>query len=133
MGYVNVQTIWKINLFWQPYDECPLVDVRDIYKMEFEVFKSFGWIFFYISAVTIFIALIYLSFPIYGYMNGIGNMDTSNFCKKSEYPAKGYKNNAIPLQCNPAPTCPDGKTGCDVAYMGYNRVNHPAFDFKASP
>jgi len=169
--YVNVMTIWKINLFWQPYDECPLVDVRDIYKMEFEVFKSFGWMFFYISAVTIFsthmclgwqkvvpapslgiakrhhtkathigyvmtafIALIYLSFPIYGYMNGIGNMDASNFCKKSEYPAKGYKNGAIPLQCNPAPTCPDGKTGCDVAYMGYNRVNHPAaFDFKASP
>merc|ERR1712232_707035 len=52
--YVNVQTIWKINLFWQPSKDCELITVRDIYKMEFEVFRSFGWMLFYISAVTIF-------------------------------------------------------------------------------
>merc|ERR1712228_526151 len=169
---MNIGTIFdlRLNLFWIDEPGCTTADVRDIYRMEFEVFQSLGWVLFYLASVVIFtthmclgwqkvvpapsldipkryhskathigyvmtafISLIYASFPIYGYMNGIGNMDTSNFCKKSEYPAKGYKNNAIPLQCNPAPTCPDGKTGCDVAYMGYNRVNHPAFDFKASP
>merc|ERR1711972_675031 len=30
------------------------VDVRDIYRLEFEIFKSWGWVMFYISAVAIF-------------------------------------------------------------------------------
>merc|ERR1711912_201304 len=92
-----------INLFWIP--GCKLEDatyVRDIYRLEFEIFKSFGWCFFYVASVAIFathmclgwqkvvpapnldlpkryhskaihvgyvmticIALIYLSFPVY--------------------------------------------------------------------
>merc|ERR1712151_703152 len=45
------------NLFWV---ECgaegspPQVPVRDIYRMEFEVFQSLGWCLFYLSAVAMF-------------------------------------------------------------------------------
>jgi len=44
-----------INLFWIP--GCKLEDatyVRDIYRLEFEIFKSFGWCFFYVASVAIF-------------------------------------------------------------------------------
>merc|ERR1712014_325109 len=44
-----------INLFWIP--GCKLEDatyVRDIYRREFEIFKSFGWCFFYVASVAIF-------------------------------------------------------------------------------
>merc|ERR1719160_2041278 len=44
-----------INLFWEP--DCKFEDavyVRDIYRLEFELFKSFGWCWFYISSVAIF-------------------------------------------------------------------------------
>jgi len=154
--YVNVMTIWKLNLFWAPDDGCQLYTVRDIYKMEFEVFKSFGWMLFYISAVTMFsthmclgwqkvvpspalaipkrhhakavhigyvmtafIAFIYLTFPLYGYMNGIDNMDVSNFCKHSEMPKgfHGFQDDKTPVQCQPKPNCTT--SGCTVAYMGY--------------
>eukprot|EP00927_Polykrikos_kofoidii_P064407 TRINITY_DN595_c0_g1_i2.p1 TRINITY_DN595_c0_g1~~TRINITY_DN595_c0_g1_i2.p1 ORF type:complete len:569 (-),score=61.86 TRINITY_DN595_c0_g1_i2:206-1690(-) len=111
-----------LNLFWIALDKkadgstdwskCVDADgspartsVRDIYTMEFEVFKSFGWMLFYISSVTIFtthmclgwrkcvpapsmgiparfhnkavhvgyvatafIALVYVSFPVFAYM-----------------------------------------------------------------
>lgn len=110
-----------LNLFWVDikdkdgkldWSKCVDMDgkgfreeVRDIYSMEFEVFKSFGWMMFYISSViifsthmclgwrkcipapsmgipprfhnkathigyimTAFIAMIYVSFPIYAYM-----------------------------------------------------------------
>eukprot|EP00927_Polykrikos_kofoidii_P064404 TRINITY_DN595_c0_g1_i10.p1 TRINITY_DN595_c0_g1~~TRINITY_DN595_c0_g1_i10.p1 ORF type:complete len:1039 (-),score=122.65 TRINITY_DN595_c0_g1_i10:206-3322(-) len=111
-----------LNLFWIALDKkadgsvdwskCMYADgslaktsVRDIYTMEFEVFKSFGWMLFYISSVTIFtthmclgwrkcvpapsmgiparfhnkavhvgyvatafIALVYVSFPVFAYM-----------------------------------------------------------------
>merc|ERR1711988_194674 len=46
-----------INLFWIP--GCKLEDatyVRDIYRLEFEIFKSFGWCFFYVASVAIFAA-----------------------------------------------------------------------------
>merc|ERR1712110_1142805 len=47
----------SLNLFWV---ECGLPDspakvaVRDIYRMEFEVFQSLGWCLFYLSAVAVF-------------------------------------------------------------------------------
>jgi len=139
--YVNVQQIWKINLFWQITDGCDLVAVRDIYKMEFEVFKSFGWMLFYLSAVTIFcthmclgwqkvvpapsmnipkryhskaihigymatafVALIYLSFPLFGYMNTMAGMDVSNMCYADQKGVavddfKGFAGGSTPLQC----------------------------------
>jgi len=46
-----------LSLFW--ISDCPVdspyaVSVRDIYRLEFELFESFGWAFFYSSAVVIF-------------------------------------------------------------------------------
>merc|ERR1719426_273712 len=44
-----------INLFWEP--DCKFEDtvyVRDIYRLEFEIFKSFGWCWFYVASVMIF-------------------------------------------------------------------------------
>jgi len=56
---LHLQTILDpthpINLFWEP--DCKFEDatyVRDIYRLEFEIFKSFGWCFFYVAAVCIF-------------------------------------------------------------------------------
>eukprot|EP00928_Gymnodinium_smaydae_P038637 TRINITY_DN2660_c0_g1_i3.p2 TRINITY_DN2660_c0_g1~~TRINITY_DN2660_c0_g1_i3.p2 ORF type:complete len:487 (+),score=145.61 TRINITY_DN2660_c0_g1_i3:216-1463(+) len=102
---INVQGLLTLSLFWVGNEGCEKVQVRDIYRMEFEIFKSFGWVLFYLAAVTIFsthmclgwqkavpapaldipkryhakathigyimtafIALIYASFPIYGYL-----------------------------------------------------------------
>jgi len=61
--YINIKGIFGntpdsiLSLFWIacPKDDEKLrVEVRDIYQMEFEVFSSFGWVLFYISAVCIF-------------------------------------------------------------------------------
>jgi len=44
-----------LNLFWTP--DCKFEDalyVRDIYRLEFELFQSFGWCFFYGSCVFMF-------------------------------------------------------------------------------
>jgi hypothetical protein len=56
---LHLQTILSpahpINLFWEP--DCKFEDttyVRDIYRLEFEIFKSFGWCFFYVASVCIF-------------------------------------------------------------------------------
>jgi len=56
---LHLQTILSpahpINLFWEP--DCKLEDatmVRDIYRLEFEIFKSFGWCFFYVASVAVF-------------------------------------------------------------------------------
>jgi len=110
---INVAGILHLSLFWVGYEGCSSVMVRDIYRLEFEVFKSLGWVIFYISAVTIFsthmclgwqkvvpapsldipkryhqkaihigyvatafIALIYLSFPIFGHL---ATMDSGYF------------------------------------------------------
>jgi len=56
---INIATILQLslNLFWvdcKAADSPPPVAVRDIYRMEFEVFQSFGWCLFYLSAVAIF-------------------------------------------------------------------------------
>merc|ERR1712137_582828 len=53
---INVATVLelRLNLFWVHDADCVEVAVRDIYRMEFEVFQSLGWCLFYISAVAIF-------------------------------------------------------------------------------
>jgi hypothetical protein len=43
-----------LNLFWTEDKNCEVVLVRDIYKQEFAVFQSFGWMLFYIASTTIF-------------------------------------------------------------------------------
>merc|ERR1711874_965297 len=125
--YINVKTILdlRLNLFWVPDAQGGCKDhpqdrvfVRDIYLMEFYIFKSFGWMFFYVSAVSIFathmclgwkkvvpapgmeipqrhhnkaihigyimtafIAIIYISFPLYAHL-----MDPSNGEIAAAYP-----------------------------------------------
>merc|ERR1712217_403439 len=110
--FVNIMTIFhlRLNLFWVDYPGCDVVAVRDIYRMEFVIFQSLGWVLFYISSVcifathtclgwrkvvgapalgipkrfqmhashigmamTIFIALIYVSFPIYAHQYPMAN------------------------------------------------------------
>jgi hypothetical protein len=51
---VNVKGILSLNLFWVECNEQDAVPVRDIYRLEFEVFKSLGWVLFYMSAVIMF-------------------------------------------------------------------------------
>merc|ERR1712048_678391 len=51
---VNVKGLLTLSLFWVGYEGCTSINVRDIYRLEFEIFKSLGWVIFYISAVTIF-------------------------------------------------------------------------------
>merc|ERR1712051_166278 len=56
-GYlINFETLLelKLNLFWVDYPGCVKSDVRDIYRLEFEVFKSLGWCAFYLLSVLIF-------------------------------------------------------------------------------
>jgi len=117
---IAFERILTLNLFWEEKCDNPVM-VRDIYRMEFNVFQSFGWVLFYLSAVlifsthmclgwqkvipapaleipkryhnkathigyvaTAFIALIYASFPIYGYL---APMDTGNFGVEPPLPA----------------------------------------------
>lgn len=105
---INIATALTLNLFWTSDVAVAPVAVRNIYKLEFDVFSSLGWTLFYITAVvmfsthmclgwqkvvtapsmniakryqnkaahigyiwTFFIALIYLSFPIYGHLAGM--------------------------------------------------------------
>merc|ERR1712113_930376 len=53
---INIWTVLslRLNLFWVDTPDCTQVQVRDIYRMEFEVFSSLGWCLFYLSAVAIF-------------------------------------------------------------------------------
>jgi len=56
-GYlVNLETLveLKLNLFWVDYPGCVQSQVRDIYRLEFEVFQSRGWCAFYLLSVGIF-------------------------------------------------------------------------------
>jgi hypothetical protein len=56
--YINVMGVLSLNLFWIPCRGAGSlvkeVPVRDIYRLEFEIFRSAGWVLFYISSVTIF-------------------------------------------------------------------------------
>jgi len=56
---INIATVLQLslNLFWvdcSAAGHTPPVEVRDIYRMEFEVFQSLGWCLFYLGAVAIF-------------------------------------------------------------------------------
>merc|ERR1712027_162235 len=53
---MNIGTIFdlRLNLFWMDEPGCAIADVRDIYRMEFEVFQSLGWVLFYLASVVIF-------------------------------------------------------------------------------
>merc|ERR1712242_354491 len=53
---VNFYTLLelKLNLFWVNYEGCAQFPVRDIYRLEFEVFESLGWCAFYLLSVGIF-------------------------------------------------------------------------------
>merc|ERR1711862_1054916 len=55
MGYlINLKGIFQLNLFWVECKATETVPVRDIYRLEYQVFESFGWVLFYMSAVIIF-------------------------------------------------------------------------------
>merc|ERR1712038_1803747 len=53
---INFETLLelKLNLFWVDYPGCVKSEVRDIYRLEFEVFQSVGWCAFYLLSVGIF-------------------------------------------------------------------------------
>merc|ERR1740117_415078 len=51
---INLAGALTLSLFYTWEAGCTQVAVRDIYKLEFEIFSSLGWCLFYISAVTIF-------------------------------------------------------------------------------
>jgi len=53
---VNLWTLLqlKLNLFWVDTPGCETSEVRDIYRLEFEVFQSVGWCAFYLLSVGIF-------------------------------------------------------------------------------
>jgi predicted heme/steroid binding protein/uncharacterized membrane protein len=53
--FVNLKGLLSLNLFWEPScDADKKVWVRDIYRLEFQIFQSFGWCVFYSSAVVMF-------------------------------------------------------------------------------
>merc|ERR1712127_29026 len=53
---VNILTLLqlRLNLFWVDTPGCETAEVRDIYRLEFEVFQSLGWCAFYLASVCIF-------------------------------------------------------------------------------
>merc|ERR1711957_459074 len=53
---INLWTLLelRLNLFWVDTPGCTTAEVRDIYRMEFEVFQSLGWVCFYLASVVIF-------------------------------------------------------------------------------
>jgi hypothetical protein len=51
---INFSGILSLNLFWVGWEGCTAVEVRDIYRMEFEVFQSLRWVMFYLCSVVIF-------------------------------------------------------------------------------
>merc|ERR1712151_41195 len=53
---VNIMTLFhlQLNLFWVNTPGCATSEVRDIYRLEFEVFQSVGWCAFYLLSVGIF-------------------------------------------------------------------------------
>merc|ERR1712151_1122664 len=55
---INIMTIFhlQLNLFCVNTPGCETAEVRDIYRLEFEVFESLGWCAFYLLSVCIFAA-----------------------------------------------------------------------------
>merc|ERR1712048_617950 len=53
--FVNLKGLLSLNLFWEEScDADKKVWVRDIYRLEFQIFQSLGWSIFYSSAVVMF-------------------------------------------------------------------------------
>jgi len=51
---INFSGILALQLFWTSDTTVDPVPVRDIYKLEFELFKSLGWVAFYLFSVVMF-------------------------------------------------------------------------------
>lgn len=53
---VNLGTLLhlRLNLFWVDTPGCATTQVRDIYRLEFDLFKSLPWCVFYIMSVVVF-------------------------------------------------------------------------------
>jgi hypothetical protein len=51
---INWYGIFSLNLFWDYDKSLPLMGVRDIYQLEFDLFRSTGWVAFYIFSVCVF-------------------------------------------------------------------------------
>lgn len=51
---INFSGILQLQLFWTSDTSIDPVPVRDIYKLEFELFKSLGWCAFYLFSVVMF-------------------------------------------------------------------------------
>merc|ERR1719158_2364000 len=52
--FINFYGILQLNLFWATDKTVSPVPVRDIYKLEFELFKNLGWVAFYLFSVVVF-------------------------------------------------------------------------------
>jgi len=51
---INWLGIFSLNLFWDYDKSLPLMGVRDIYQLEFDLFQSAGWVAFYMASVVVF-------------------------------------------------------------------------------
>merc|ERR1712137_810412 len=51
---INWLGIFSLNLFWDYDKTLPLMGVRDIYQLEFDLFQSAGWVAFYMASVVVF-------------------------------------------------------------------------------
>jgi len=54
--FINFAGITQLQLFWTSDTTVDPVPVRDIYKLEFEIFKNMGWVAFYMFSVLVFMA-----------------------------------------------------------------------------
>merc|ERR1719487_3032553 len=52
--FINFWGLLQLQLFWTSDTSVQAVPVRDIYKLEFEIFKSSGWALFYVLSVVVF-------------------------------------------------------------------------------
>merc|ERR1711988_883922 len=52
--FINFAGILSLNLFWTQDTSVQAVPVRDIYKLEFELFRNGYWVLFYIFSVVVF-------------------------------------------------------------------------------
>jgi hypothetical protein len=53
---INFSGIYKLQLFWTEDPDVKPVAVRDIYKMEFDLFQSEFWCAYYLFSVCAFVA-----------------------------------------------------------------------------
>merc|ERR1711988_910730 len=51
---INFEGILTLSLFWTWDTTIQPVPVRDIYRLEFELFKNMYWVMFYMGAISVF-------------------------------------------------------------------------------